>query len=284
MAGMPGVGALVNTSISVINGASFQSILQGVAVSAFSSGITGPLSGMIGTSLGLSARHFSMALTRGVLGGSVSGGLHSLVNGGKFGDGFKRGALIGGLTSSFVWAARDYQSDQFIEKNINCGGLDCKPEVINAIKDAGQSPVGQRLMNRYRDSGAKLMIFPEELSDGKGPSAYSDADVIYFGGDISKSKVDGKKLTTLMAGEPWGPTTTNASTFIHELAHTPTGGGYLDPGPKHSGPDVISEVENKYRSWMGTPSRDNYSFLARGAPSLPVYQPNFVNSILNKWR
>lgn len=290
MAGMPWVGTMVNNGITLLNGGGLKGVITGSLASAVGNAFTGPLSGMIGRSLSLSARHLSLAVIRGTLGGGFTGGFNSLFNAGSFGKGFRRGAIAGAVTSSLVWGVRDYQSDKFIENNLDCGKSGCSDAVLNAIKDAGQSPTGQNMLNKFRSSNETLSVLQESSSPHNaqcggacGPHVPTGSNTIYFDGNVQNTMLGNKAFGQWASNEPWGPSMDDGTTFIHELAHTRTGGDYRDPKSYSIGPDAVSHAENKYRSWMGAPLRQDYALLSLGGISRPVYQRSFWDIAVDTW-
>ncbi|ESP94244.1 RHS repeat domain-containing protein [Pseudoalteromonas luteoviolacea] len=290
MAGMPWVGTMVNNGLALLNGGGLKGFITGSLSSAIGNVFTGPLSGMIGRGLSLSARHLSLALIRGTLGGGFTGGVNSVFFGGSFGKGFRTGAIVGAATSSLVWGVRDYQSDKFIENNLDCGKSGCTDDLLNAIKDAGQSPTGQNLLNKFRSSNETLSVLPESTSPYNfqcggacGPHVPTGSNTIYFDGNVQNTMLGNKSFGELVANEPWGPSMDDGTTFIHELAHTRTAGGYGDPQSYSIGPDAVSQAENKYRAWMGAPLRKDYALLSLGGVSRPVYQRTIWDKATDTW-
>lgn len=201
----------------------------------------------------------------------------------------------GAATASVVWGYRAYQTEQFISNNVRCDG-GCSQAQFDAIRDAGRSPVGQRLMASYKKNSAILHIYAESASSYTnglrlGPHVVYGSNDMYFDGNTQQTLLslpDGGMTTygSFVAGEPWGPSTDDGTTFIHELGHTRTAGGLLDSWHQDASPltDVVGQAENKYRAWMGLPSRDDYSIPSRGQDPAPVHQPPFRDQRLTPWR
>jgi RHS repeat-associated protein len=273
MVGMPFVGALLSSAFNTaVNGGSVGSFLKNFAIGAAAGYVTGPIAGRLTSGLGLNASLVSTQVVRGGLGGGLSGGLSSTVSGGGFWEGFKGGAISGGVTAGVVGLYWQHTTEQFIKNNVTCTG-GCSQSMLQTIREGGMSAVGQRLMSGFRSSGAMLTISPESSSPagvGIGPHVITGTNDMYFDGNVQS------RLGNLLAGEPWGPSLNDATTFVHELGHTVAGFNVQDPLN-------VSVSENLYRSWMGTPARSDYALLAQGQTSDPVPSRSIVDRIWRPW-
>jgi RHS repeat-associated protein len=275
MMGMPFVGSIISGAIGIANGGSFRDFVAGVGMGVIAGAITGPVSGYLSRSLGLSARHLGTALLRGGLAGGTSGALNAMYHGTSISEGFRNGVLSGVATSAIVWGYRDYKTGQFIKNNVNCGSSGCTQDQINAIKDAGQSPIGQKLMGQFRSGSSILNLFPEYSSPaglGLGPHVITGTNDMYFDGNFQ-----GSNLYGLISGETWGPTMDDGAVFVHELNHTLSAANMNDPLN-------VAYSENLYRAWMGAPMRNDYNILSMGQSSLPVPQRSLVDQVIFTWR
>ena len=279
IAGMPFIGSLVASAFgTALNGGNLQSFLSGFAVGTLAGFVAGPIAGKLSGFFGMAARDITTQIFRGIVAGGIAGGLTAEVFGGSFAAGFWGGALAGGLTAGVVGEVRKYRTEEFIKNNLKCEG-GCNRSILDAIRDAGQSAIGQRLMAKFRSVGEVLNVLPEDSSPsgtGLGPHVAPGTNDMYFNGDAQHSPVGGSALGAFVAGEPWGPSLDDATTFIHELNHTLTGGNMVDPGN-------VAYSENMYRRWMGTPGRNDYAILSMGQASEPVPTRSLMSQLIHTW-
>ena len=120
-------------------------------------------------------------------------------------------------------------------------------------------------MSRFIRSGSTLNIFPEGSG---GPYVSGGTNDMHFNGDIQ-----GSATGSSISGESWGPSTDDATIFTHEAGHTASGFNLTDPLN-------VAYSENLYRSWIGSPSRNDYAILSQGEKSDPVPNRSFWNSFL----
>ena len=216
------------------------------------------------------------------MGGAFTGGMMAAIKGQNIWKGMRGGALAGMATSSVVWGYRSYQTEQFIENNVDCGSDGCTDKQLNAIKDAGQSPSGQRVMGEFINKNETLNLFPEYASPYgyfQGPHVDPGTNNMYYDGDPQNSLViDGNgnivPLGSLAAQFTWGATVDPGNAFVHELGHTVAGEGLLD-FPVGAN---VAYNENPYRMWMGQPSRGEYNW------NVPVHPRPALDQLLYPWR
>jgi RHS repeat-associated protein len=262
-AGMPEVGALVSSAVGTVqNGGNIGDFLKSLGTNYIGGMFAGPASGYIGSTLGLDPAGLAQAFLRGGLGGGIGGGLTEVVNGGSFAEGFKSGATSGLVTSGIVWGYYDYKTTQFI--NETCGGGTCTERTIQALREIGQSPVGQRVFDTIRSSASGPINIVENP-------------------DVEAGRVDPRKSPNKVGINPnwrefiltneWGKpefawrgglTMDLATLVIHEMAHTAAGGAL---------PEIpaVGIIENPYRLWTGKPSATGY------------YKPGDVQSPWSTW-
>src|SRR5690606_2697444 len=118
------------------------------------------------------------------------------------------------------------------------------------------------ILDKFNDSGAVLSLRPESASPAAfrnpGPHVMSGTNDMYFDGDVQNDMLGSgnnqMRFGDLVAYETWGPSMDDATTFVHELGHTASALNLVDP-------KNVAYTENLYRTWMGTPHRNDYSIL-----------------------
>jgi hypothetical protein len=167
-----------------------------------------------------------------------------------------RGAVEGAVVSSATWKVRDMKTTDFINHHVKFADNytpEQRASLEHAIREAGQSPVGQRMFGHYRREGETLRLSPEQnsMSSGAGPHVMPGTNVMYFNGEFDKSPA--KKYL---------PLATDGVVFTHELGHTRS--GYNVPDPLN-----VGVVENRFRGWNGFPRRSSYD-VPYDVPVLPI--------------
>jgi hypothetical protein len=254
---MPYVGAVAGSAINTaMNHGDLGDFAIGLGVGIASGFAGGYGAGGIASQLGMNAAGIETALLRGALSGAIGGAATAAIYGQNIGKGALYGALGGMAVSSIVWAYRHYTTEQFIKNNVNAEKLspEQRTAVLQAVREAGQSPVGQRLMSGFQSSGAIL----EFLSEPPGPGVLTGTNTAYFSGNFQANH------GTAVAGETWGPSMNDAAVLIHELGHCASGFNITD---RANEPLNVSQSENLYRGWMGLPFRQNYYI--GGHPDVP---------------
>lgn len=227
----------------------------------------------IAAAVGMRPASLGSNLIQGTTSGSAGGTVAAAINGGEIGEGALAGGASGLATSGAKWAYNRYQAGRFLQNSVR-GTV--TPQARQAILDAGQSPIGQRLMDRYTRSRSVLELNLENNSPGgagRGPHVLSPSNRMFFDGNIQA------RLGALLAGEPWGPSMDDPTAFIHELGHTLSGFNLPDYGLNLN----VARAENPFRSWAGLPLRNDYALLAQGEASSPVSSRGFCANTFHPW-
>jgi len=247
LAGMPYVGAFVGSAINTaVNHGSIGDFAIGLGVGIASGYAGGSISGSIARSAGMNLAGIETALLRGGLSGSIAGAGTSAIYGGDIGKGALQGGIGGMTTGSVIWGYRAYQTEQFIKSNVSLSDKytsEQKAAILQAIRGAGQSPIGQRLMSGFRTSDAILSLAPESSS----PFGQNLGPHVPWVGDRATNNMyfNGEGVPSVYSAD-------SATVFIHELGHTAAGFAKTDPLN-------VSISENLYRGWIGIQSRPDYS-------------------------
>ncbi|BET69148.1 hypothetical protein ASA1KI_40660 [Opitutales bacterium ASA1] len=287
--GMPYVGAAISAAWAAENGASLGSIAASFAIGAAVNWASGPVLNSAFDSVGLAQRYAATQALRGGIQGGLSGGLSASVSGGSFSAGFRSGALSGAATATAVWGFRAHTTSRFLDR-VDFGSGTQESELRAIIRDVGQSPLGQRLMQRFLATGGRMTVTFGGPAAGLG-DGWVRFDTKYnysrnlSNPDRGKILVDGYRGERPGAG--WVARTDNRVGLVHEFGHAILGiddfanvtgpDGTVVPGSNFSTADHnVSAVENVYRSWMGIPARPNYYGVP--VPPLPWYQ-----ALLRPW-
>ncbi len=267
--GMPFIGGLFGSAIdTAINGGSIGDFLIGVAIGTVAGFAGGPLAGKIARSLRLTARHLATTLIRGAATSVIASTMSAIVYGRDIWKSISRGVTSGLASATLVHLYRAHVTEKFIDDNLNIDKNHPNATGIkNAVRDAGQSPVGQRMFSRFMKTGEKLNVFSE--SQGKYPNIGTRVETskdsagnivttndLFFDGNFQSSSI-GKfmaiKHPILYSGF------TDDIVLLHELGHTRTGGAFLDPDVTSPQGGNVRTNENPYRAWLGLRRRTYYS-------------------------
>jgi len=274
LAGQPYVGAFLGAAISTAtSGGSIKDFAINVGIGVVAGYAGGGISGSIARSAGFNMASLGAALIRGSVTGAISGAGGAAIYKGNIFKGAISGGLSGAATSSVIWGYRDFKTDQFIKDHVNFDDALTtaqKAALTQAVKEAGQSPIGQELMSGFRKAESTLYIYPDHPD--AGISSYFTKNKIYFQGNVQKSQ------GADFAMELWGPSMDDATAFIHELGHS------VDGGNTYSEQLNTSLSENRYRGWIGTPLRNDYAYVrTSGATPMPVPNRPFLHTLWQTW-
>jgi len=250
--GMPVVGAVVSSAINTaINGGNFSNFGIGLGV-GIAAGITGgALGGKIGGFFGMDKAGLGLASLRGGLGGTIGGAGGAAI----YKQSIWRGALIGAgsgvATAGAVWAKNDYVTDQFLDDNVQWDASVSSTDraaITQGIKEAGQSPLGQRNFMKFRGQGRNLTI---HITQKGSYVPFAGANEMYLNPNIKATQIFPAAKYNQLATIDMG------TLFNHEFGHNL---GFTDRyTPAHPGQSLnVSYNENPYRAWIGKPARTGY--------------------------
>ena len=191
---------------------------------------------------------------RGAASGSLNGVSSSAIYGGNIGQGAWQGAAYGAGTAELFWAKNTHTTEKFLNNNVkwdsSVGSAD-KAKYVQAIREGGQSPVGQKMMGEYRQSGNSLTIHTEPLDSNGLANAHG------WAGNISlNSNIDAYRAVSAHVHPGNQMKTIDLATIMmHEMGHGLPSGAMTDPSN-------VTYHENPYRSWIGSPARSMYSDLS----------------------
>jgi RHS repeat-associated protein len=276
LAGMPFLGAIIGSAIqTIIDGGTLKGFLIGMAIGIVAGGVGGPMAGQVGTAIGLASRHLAMSILRGAMVGAIASITSAAVYGQNIWKAAAYGIAFGAATSAVVHLYRSYQTERFIENNLDIAEDHPDPEAIrNAVRDAGQSPLGQKSFGKFIESGRQLSILAE--TDSGGPYQLG-GDKIYFNGNIQQGAIG-----PALRAEVWGPSMDDATVLLHEMGHTPTVGAANDDC---IGNPNVSLNENPYRAWMGKTIRTYYHLGASSStdPYSLVFRRPLLVDMAHPW-
>lgn len=87
------------------------------------------------------------------------------------------------------------------------------------------------------------------------------------------------RFGALVAHEPWGPSMDDATVFTHELGHTASGFNLQD----HVLNLNVSNAENTFRGWAGSPPRMDYAIRFIGQAPDPVASRGVWANLTHPW-
>ena len=272
MVGMPIPGAMLGSAINTAaSGGGPGDFAIGMVVGSFAGFSGGGFAGSIATATGMNPAGIGTALLRGGLSGAIGGAGSAAIYGGDIGKGALYGAIGGMATSSVVWGYRSYLTEKFINNNVHFSDKHTAKQIANmkqAMREAGQSPSGQRAMSAFRKTGSILNIIPvQEPYFGPGITP-SCSNTLEWNGDYQNSYVKNSNI----ANASYGPSFDDATLFVHELAHSLAMDCEIDVFS-------IDKTENCYRSWMGKPLRPEYGTEGNNA----IIPRTFGERIMQPW-
>ncbi|MBF0385452.1 MAG: hypothetical protein HQL27_06225 [Candidatus Omnitrophica bacterium] len=104
------------------------------------------------------------------------------------------------------------------------------------------------MMSKFIKSGSRLNIFAESVRPDGVARPGTRGNDMWFNGDDSSTK-------NIVSHEPWGSSMDGGTIFTHELGHASSGGNYSSEILN------VSNTENLYRAWNGSPARNDYGVL-----------------------
>jgi len=249
LVGMPFIGALVSSAFStIVNRGSFRDFAMSFGVGLATGYAGGTIAGGVARSMGMNMAGLWTAVFRGALAGSIAGAGSAAIFGGNIGQGALMGGAMGGVMGAMVWGVNEYKTNQFLKNNVDWDSSVSPQErvqMIQSIRELGQSPMGQREFAAVRASGQKLSLYSYH-----GPNSFvnSGTNNVHLNPDVKG----------MVAGLQGAPAYNQLNTMDlatlagHEFGHTmAVSGGMGDPFN-------VSYHENMYRSWVGQPSRTGY--------------------------
>lgn len=149
--------------------------------------------------------------------------------------------MDGAATLAVIHLYRSYKTEQFINHSkIEADAQESKLKIENAIRNAGQSPIGQKLISNLMKSDDVRFVETQNGSQVLPGTNTIEVDV----SDISNPEFPDSGIT-----------------IIHEMGHT-IGGGYgYDATQEYLN---VRDTENRYRWWMGMARRSVYEQMYTG--------------------
>ena len=252
--GMPFIGALIGSAISTFsNGGSFADFAIGFGVGLVAGYVGGTIAGKIGTFLNMDKAGLGLAALRGGLSGSIAGAGAAAIYDQDIGKGALFGLGLGVTLGSIFWAKNNYTTNRFLKENVkwdpSVSEAD-KATITQGIKEAGQSPQGQREIGRIRAENRTLTLHTTTDPGGYVPT--SSPNDIYINPDIEVTRTYNaphyNQLKTMDMG----------TLILHEMGHSLGFSDYAGEPPNTKALNV-SYNENPYRAWIGTPARTGYT-------------------------
>lgn len=249
--GMPFIGAVAGSAISTImNGGSFADFGIGLGIGLVSGYMGGTGAGCIARSLKMNLAGIETTFLRGALSGAIGGVGAAAIYGGDIRKGAWQGAASGMVVGGVMWAKNTYTTNKFLKNNVkwdsSVSDTD-KAKFTQGIKEAGQSPLGQRIFSKYMASDRSVNISSITEINGWGT----------VGGNEIGLNPNADLLKGI--GEPYEQfSTIDMGTYmLHEMGHNM---GYSDKYlPSFPGQSLnVAYNENPYRAWIGTPARTGY--------------------------
>ncbi len=245
--GMPFIGALISSAVSTaLNGGSLADFGIGLAI-GFAAGFAGGYgAGKLGSFFGMNKAGLGLAMLRGGLSGAIGGAGSAAIYGGNIGMGALMGGAMGAGMGAVVWAKNNHVINKFLKENrIQLDGLgNRKADVIQLLREYGQSPVGQRRLSEYLGSSKRTWVIGNTMRPNQSPVAHTEGNRTDLGplffSDGSRNHIPGMhyEKITLDVG------------LAHEVGHL----SYFNRGH----PLMVSIDENPYRWWVGQPRTEVY--------------------------
>lgn len=255
----------------------------GLGVGLLSGWAAGGIAGKIAKDAGMNLAGLETAALRGGIAGAIGGAGMSAIYNGDVGKSAWQGFAAGLAASGVMWKMNDLRTTDFINNHAKLDpsySPEQKANVIQSIKESGQSPVGGRLMSRFIRSGTVLNLASEASSPwgpGQGPHVTPGTNNMYFDGDPQNSSFGSHgTIGQFVANESWGPSFDGGTAFTHELGHTASGYSFGDPLN-------VAHSENLYRGWTGAPARNDYGVSSQGQFSQPVVNRSFWDGLTVAW-
>lgn len=239
-----------STFSTVANKGHLDDFAIGMAVGAVSGYAGGSIAGGMARGMGMNMAGIGVAAMRGGLAGAISGGGMAAIYNQDIGKGALMGAAVGAAMGSAVWAKNAYTTNQFLKNNVSWDSsvsASDRDTFTQAIKEAGQSPLGQELFSKYRGSGQSLAIH----STTGGPYSLLGTNNIYLNSDTNS-------VRSMVSSYDWATTTDQATLLLHEMGHTDGGFGNGREAIAPFSPNV-ADSENPYRGWIGAVRRSEYA-------------------------
>jgi hypothetical protein len=253
--GMSFIGAVVSSAFSTfVNGGSFADFGIGFGVGIVAGYVGGTLAGKLVRFTNMNLAGIETALLRGGLSGTIAGAGTAAIYNQDIGKGAWMGAASGMAVGGIVWAKNDYVTNKFLKNNVKWDSSVSDADratFTQAIKEAGQSPLGQREFGKIMADN-RIITF-HSMSEAGGYVPYASPNDIYLNPDIDVTRTYNaphyNQLKTIDMG----------TLILHEMGHASsypwTGEG---GGPMMHDPLNVSYHENPYRAWIGTPARTGY--------------------------
>ncbi len=272
--GMPFIGAFVSSAVSTaLNGGSLADFGIGLAI-GFAAGFAGGYgAGKIGAFFHLDKAGLGMAMLRGGLSGAIGGAGAAAIYGGNVGMGALMGAAVGAGMGGVVWAKNNYVTNKFLSKVQWAKGVTAadKATLTKAIREYGQSPVGQRNISRYLNSKLPFTLGSTPyVQSGGNNVAHAEGTRM----DIHVKEIQEHNwVVKNRPGFQDRPIIQTDVVFSHEFSHmTGVTGDSNAAGYTGNHPLNVAYYENTYRWWIGEPRAQWYGNKNEGGLHVPFKQ------------
>jgi len=249
LVGMPFIGALVGSAFSTFaNGGNFSQFAISFGIGLAVGLVGGSVAGGLARGLGFNPAGLETALLRGGLSGALGGAGTAAAFGGDIGKGAWQGALGGAAIGGIVWGKNVIVTNQFLKNNVAWDSSTSeadKSTITQGMREAGQSPRGQIMLNRFMHAGRILNIHTWDAANARGT----------VGGNDMWLNPNANAYNDPNSSSPWAKTFDQATVFLHELGHNL---GYSEASGNPPSALNVSYNENPYRGWIGSPQRTTY--------------------------